>query len=212
MKYVLFVCNHNAGRSQMAQAFLERYAPADLMAESAGSEPAQRIWPTVIEAMSEVGIDISDRRPKRLIPEMQLHADWAVTFKCGDACPYVPAPVEDWDVVDPAERPIEDVRAIRDEIDERVRELLVTRIDAIRSDRTAHRFRLARILPGLISEFEGLRDPQVIRDCADAILLEFGDVPVRGFTMTIAARKARECLRSEVCDVLQSAAPTPSWM
>ena len=75
MKYVLFVCNHNAGRSQMAQAFFERDAPEDVRAESAGSDPADAIWPGVIEAMREVGIDLSGRRPRKLLPEMQLHAD-----------------------------------------------------------------------------------------------------------------------------------------
>ena len=77
MKYVLFVCTHNAGRSQIAQAFFERYAPADIRAESAGEEPAAAIWPNVVEAMRELGIDISHRRPKKLDLEMQLHADWA---------------------------------------------------------------------------------------------------------------------------------------
>ena len=70
MRYVLFVCTHNAGRSQMAQAFVERHAPDDIRAESAGEEPAAEIWPDVVEAMAEIGIDISKRRPKKLLPEM----------------------------------------------------------------------------------------------------------------------------------------------
>src|SRR3954454_901058 len=74
MKYVLFVCNHNAGRSQMAQAFFERDAPPDVRAESAGSEPARAVWPDVVEVVREVGIDLADRRPKKLLREMQLHA------------------------------------------------------------------------------------------------------------------------------------------
>ena len=74
----------------MAQAFFERHAPDDIRAESAGPAPAEAIWPGVIEAMSEVGIDLSGRKPKRLLREMQLHADWAMTLDCGDACPYVP--------------------------------------------------------------------------------------------------------------------------
>jgi arsenate reductase len=82
MKYVLFVCNHNAGRSQMAQVFFELHAPADVRAESAGSDPAKQVWPEVVEAMSEVGIDLSDSRPQKLTVEMQLHADWAVTLAC----------------------------------------------------------------------------------------------------------------------------------
>ena len=101
MRYVLFVCTHNAGRSQMAQTLFERYAPDDVRAESAGSEPAPRVWPEVIEVMRELDIDLSAHRPKRLSVEMQLHADWAVTMGCGDVCPYVPTTVDDWDIPDP---------------------------------------------------------------------------------------------------------------
>ena len=143
MRYVLFVCNHNAGRSQMAQAFFERLAPDDFRAESAGAEPAQAVWPEVVEAMREVGIDLT-AEPKKLTTEMQLHADWAVTMGCGDACPFVPTVVEDWDLPDPAGRPIEDVREIRDEIERRVEELITDRAEQIRADRTAHESRLAR--------------------------------------------------------------------
>jgi arsenate reductase len=117
MKYVLFVCTHNAGRSQMAQALFERHAPADIRAESAGQQPAERVWPEVVEAMGEIGIDLSGRRPKKLTVEMQLHADWAITLACGAQCPYVPTPVEDWDIPDPTGRPIEEVRAIRDAVE-----------------------------------------------------------------------------------------------
>src|SRR3954453_4658903 len=152
MKYVLFVCNHNAGRSQMAQAFFERDAPPDVRAESAGSEPGRAVWPEVIEVMREVGIDLSDRRPKKLLREMQLRADWAVTMGCGDACPYVPTTVEDWDIPDPAGRPIEEVRAIRDAIAARVGALIDTKLDSIRANHTAHRVRLARLLPDLARE------------------------------------------------------------
>ena len=127
MKYVLFVCNHNVGRSQMAQAFFERYAPPDIRAESAGDAPAAAIWPNVIEAMREVGIEIADRRPKRLDLEMQLHADFAVTLACGAECPYVAADVEEWDTPDPSGRSLEEVRAIRDQIEDKVREFVATR-------------------------------------------------------------------------------------
>ena len=147
MKYVLFVCNHNAGRSQMAQAFFERHAPADVRAESAGSAPARQVWPMVVEAMAEVGIDVSDRKPRKLMREMQLHADWAVTMGCGDACPYVPTTVEAWDIADPSGLALTEVRAIRDEIETKVRELVETKLDAIRSDPTAHRLRLQQMLP-----------------------------------------------------------------
>jgi arsenate reductase (thioredoxin) len=113
VKYVLFVCTHNAGRSQMAQALLERHAPPDVRAESAGQEPADRVWPEVVEAMGEIGIDLSGRRPKKLTVEMQLHADWAITLACGGACPYVPTVVEDWEIPDPAGKSLEEVREIR---------------------------------------------------------------------------------------------------
>lgn len=132
VKRVLFVCLHNAGRSQMAQAFFERRAPEGVQAESAGTEPAQEISPAVIEAMAEVGIDLSKRRPRRLTPEMQRGADWAVTMGCGDACPYVRAPVEDWGLPDPAGLALEQVRAIREEVRARVDRLIDERIDQIR--------------------------------------------------------------------------------
>lgn len=205
MKYVLFVCTQNAGRSQIAEALFERDAPADLRAESAGQEPADRVHPEVVEVMREIGIDLSARRPRKLDLEMQLHADWAITLACGAQCPYVPTTVEDWDIPDPAGQPIEEVREIRDQIAARVNDLLRNRIDALRSDQTAHQFRLARMLPFLVDEFEGHRTPEEIRACADAILGDYDDVPIRSFTMTLANRRARECLRAEVCEPLARA-------
>ena len=201
MRYVLFVCTHNAGRSQMAQALFERHAPDDIRAESAGLQRADRIWPEVVEVMREVGIDLADRRPNRLTVEMQLHADWGITLACGALCPYVPTTVEDWDIPDPAGRPIEEVRAIRDAVEVRVKELIEQRIDAIRSDPTAHQLRLQRLLPDLAGEFEGVRSDAEIRTCADAILAGY-DAPVRSFVMSIAHRRTRDCLRAEHCDAL----------
>jgi arsenate reductase (thioredoxin) len=87
MKYVLFVCTQNAGRSQIAQALWSRHGPDDVRAESAGAEPADRVHPVVVKAMQEVGIDLSRQRPKRLTLEMQLHADWGITLACGAKCP-----------------------------------------------------------------------------------------------------------------------------
>jgi hypothetical protein len=132
---------------------------------------------------------------------MQLHADWAITLACG-ARPYVPTTVEDWNIPDPAARPIEEVRVIRDQAKYRVKDLPQNRIDEIRSDHSAHQARLARMLPSLVDEFEGLREPDEIRDCADAILADYDDVPVRGFVMALALRRARECLRAEICEPL----------
>jgi arsenate reductase len=196
MRYVLFVCTHNTGRSQMAEAFFARHAPPDIRAESAGQEPAREVWPQVVEAMNEVGIDLRERRPQKLTVEMQLHADWAITLACGAQCPYVPTTVEDWDIPDPAGRSLDEVRAIRDAIETRVRELLDEKIDLIRSDRTAHQARLWRLLPNLVAEFGGQRSEEEIRTAADAALAEFQDAPVRSFVMTIANRKAREVLRA----------------
>jgi arsenate reductase len=202
MKYVLLVCTHNAGRSQIAQAFFERYAPDDLRAESAGQEPAEAIWPSVIEAMREVGIDISQRKPKKIDLEMQLHADKGITLNCQGTCPYLIGGVEDWEVDDPAGQPLEKVREIRDDIERRVRELVEVRADEIRNDRSGHQRRLAQLLPALAQEFEDSKPPEEIRACADAILNDFDDVPVRSFVLTIADRRIRECLREEECAAL----------
>lgn len=201
MRYVLFVCTHNAGRSQIAQAFFERDAPPDLRAESAGQSPADAIWPNVIEAMREVGIDIADRRPKKIDLEMQLHADKAITLNCQDTCPYVIGGVEDWDVEDPSDQPLEKVREIRDDIERRVREL-IEHADEIRSDRSGHDRRLAQLLPSLVAEFGGSKRAEEIRACADAILSEFDDVPIRSYVLTIAERRIRECLGEPECAVL----------
>jgi arsenate reductase (thioredoxin) len=201
MKKVLFVCTHNAGRSQMAEALFNRAAPADIRAESAGQQPRREgIWPEVVKVMREVGVDLGRARTKRLTVEMQLHADWAITLACGATCPYVPTIVEDWDVPDPAGKSLDEVRMIRDQIDLRVRDLLEHRIDAIRADRTAHQLRLAQLLPGLIERFPELPDTE-IRGCADAVLSEYADVPVRSFVMAIADRKARDCLATGGCRV-----------
>jgi arsenate reductase (thioredoxin) len=195
MKYVLFVCTQNAGRSQMAQALFDRHAPDDVRAESAGAEPADRVHPVVVEAMREIGMDLRRQRPKKLTLEMQLHADWAITLACGARCPYVPSVVEDWDVSDPAERPIEEVRRIRDEIELRVKDLLDNRLDEIRRDRRQHMMRMSRLVPGLVDEFGGELTDDEIRRIADEILATYDDVPVRSFVMTLANRRARQILR-----------------
>src|SRR5688572_7336265 len=121
---VLFVCVQNAGRSQMAAALLERYAKDRVRVRSAGSEPAEAVHPTVVEALAEVGIDISAEVPKGLSDEAVREADVVVTMGCGDACPVYPGRrYVDWELEDPAGKSLEDVRRIRDEIDRRVRAL-----------------------------------------------------------------------------------------
>jgi hypothetical protein len=149
----------------------------------------------VVEAMKEIGFDLSDRRPKRLTLEMQLHADWAVTLACGAKCPFVPSVVEDWDVGDPADRPIEEVREIRDEVERRVKELIENRMDQIREDRRQHQHRMGQLVPGLIDEFGDRLSDEEIRRITDEILESYEEVPVRSFVMTLANRRAREILK-----------------
>ena len=127
---VLFVCVHNAGRSQMAAALLERYAEGRVRVRSAGSEPAENVNPVVVDAMHEVGVDLERAQPKRLEDDAVRAADVVITMGCGDACPVYPGKrYEDWEIDDPAGKPVEDVRRIRDDIDARVR-ALVEQLDA----------------------------------------------------------------------------------
>jgi arsenate reductase (thioredoxin) len=122
---VLFVCVHNAGRSQMAAALLDRHAQGRVRVRSAGSTPADEINPSVVQAMAEVGIDISKELPKRLTEEAVGDADVVITMGCGDACPVFPGKrYLDWELPDPAGKTVEEVRPIRDEIDRRVTVLL----------------------------------------------------------------------------------------
>jgi protein-tyrosine-phosphatase len=128
---VLFVCVHNAGRSQMAAALLERHGEGRIAVRSAGSEPADELNPAVVEAMREVGIELAGRRPRRLADEDVREADVVVTMGCGDACPVYPGKrYEDWELEDPAGRSLEEVRPIRDEIDRRVQDLAGRLVDS----------------------------------------------------------------------------------
>jgi arsenate reductase (thioredoxin) len=122
---VLFVCLHNAGRSQMSQALFERAADGRHVAMSAGTTPADRVHPEVAEVMREVGIDMADRKPQLLTEQLAERADVVVTMGCGDQCPFIPGTrYIDWDLPDPKGRPIDEVRATRDEIGRRVSNLL----------------------------------------------------------------------------------------
>jgi arsenate reductase len=122
---VLFVCVHNAGRSQMAAALLDHHAKGRVRVRSAGSAPADSINPAVITAMEEVGLDLTKEYPKPLTTEAVQAADVVITMGCGDACPVFPGKrYLDWQLDDPAGRPVEQVRPIRDEIDRRVHALL----------------------------------------------------------------------------------------
>jgi arsenate reductase len=130
MATVLFVCLHNAGRSQMSQALFERAAAGRHAALSAGTTPGDRVHPEVIEVMRELGIDLSDREPRALTRDLAEQADVVVTMGCGDECPYIPGKrYVDWDLPDPKGRPLDEVRATRDDIARRV-EALVQELDS----------------------------------------------------------------------------------
>jgi arsenate reductase len=122
---VLFVCEHNAGRSQMAAALLDHHAAGRVRVRSAGSTPADRINPAVVEAMDELGIDLSKEFPKPLTDEAVRTADVVITMGCGDVCPVYPGKrYVDWDLADPSGKTVEEVRPIRDEIVRQVLRLL----------------------------------------------------------------------------------------
>jgi arsenate reductase len=125
MSTVLFVCLHNAGRSQMSEALFNRAAAGRHTALSAGTTPGDRVHPQVVEVMRELGIDLADRRPQPLTRDLAEQADVVVTMGCGDECPFIPGKrYIDWELDDPKGRPIEEVRATRDEIGRRVVGLL----------------------------------------------------------------------------------------
>ena len=129
MATALFVCLHNAGRSQMSAALFERASGGRHDALSAGTTPAERVHPEVVEVMRELGIDVSGRVPRKLTRELAERADVVVTMGCGDECPYVPGKrYVDWDLEDPKGRPLAEVRATRDDIARRV-DALVAELD-----------------------------------------------------------------------------------
>lgn len=128
---VLFVCVHNAGRSQMAAGYLRELSAGRVDVLSAGSEPKDQINPVAIELMAEEGIDIANEQPKILTTEAVKESDVVITMGCGDTCPIFPGKrYEDWDLTDPAGRPVEEVRPIRDDIKQRVRALLAELLSA----------------------------------------------------------------------------------
>ncbi|MBS1800003.1 MAG: arsenate reductase ArsC [Acidobacteria bacterium] len=129
MRTFIFACVHNAGRSQMSAAFFNRFADANrARAISAGTQPGSAVHPVVVDVMREIGIDLADAKPQKLTAELVAGAEMLITMGCGDECPYVPG-VEraDWPLPDPKGKDVETVRAIRDEIADRVKELLQTK-------------------------------------------------------------------------------------
>ena len=137
MSKVLFVCKQNAGRSQMSEALFRRAAAGRHESRSAGTRPAEHIHPIVAEAMREIGIDISGNRPQKLTDDLGQWADVVITMGCGDECPYIPGKkYVDWDLTDPADRSLAEVRAIRDDIKTRVSDLVIE-LDSRRTVRSA---------------------------------------------------------------------------
>ena len=129
MAHVLFVCLHNAGRSQMSRALFERAAEGRHTADSAGTTPGDRVHPEVVTVMRELGVDLAGRTPRLLTRDLAEQADVVVTMGCGDECPYIPGKrYLDWDLPDPKGRPVDEVRAVRDDIARRV-EGLVRELD-----------------------------------------------------------------------------------
>ena len=136
---VLFVCVHNAGRSQMASGFLQHLAGEQIEVLSAGSHPADEVNPVAVQAMSEKGIDISREVPKLLADSAVREADVVITMGCGDACPFYPGKrYEDWELDDPAGQDVEQVRRIRDEIEARIRALIADLATAQVDSRQSH--------------------------------------------------------------------------
>jgi arsenate reductase len=128
MKTYIFACVHNAGRSQMAAAFFNQLAdPAKARAISAGTQPGTHVHPVVLDAMSEVGLDLSSAKPQKLTDELAREAQMLITMGCGEDCPYVPGiRRDDWPLPDPKGRPMDEVRTVRDEIRSRVKGLLMS--------------------------------------------------------------------------------------
>lgn len=125
MANILFVCRGNAGRSQMSEALFRWAVNGRHAARSAGTRPADRVHPAVVQAMREVGVDLTTRRPQLLTAELSAWADVVVTMGCGDECPFIPGKrYIDWDLADPADQPLDVVRTIRDDIGERVQTLV----------------------------------------------------------------------------------------
>lgn len=145
---VLFVCVHNAGRSQMAASLLDHHGAGRVRVRSAGSAPAREINPAVVTVMRELGVDLSTQFPKPLTDDGARAADVVVTMGCGDACPIYPGTRHlDWQLVDPAGKSVEEVRPIRDEIDRRVRALLAELVPDLRAGAGA-RGEAGQRLPG----------------------------------------------------------------
>jgi arsenate reductase len=198
MRTVIFACVRNAGRSQMAAALFNQLAPPGLGAVSAGTRPADQVHPEVVAAMAEVGIDLSDAQPQELTHQLAEGAELLVTMGCGEECPAVPVPRQDWPLPDPGGQPMEVVRAVRDEIRERVVALLAE-LDAPAADQdldgderaAVHRI-MERFEGRLVRLVGAARAERVVRE----EVLRLRGATVRGFTDVLVTRHARERLRA----------------
>jgi len=198
MGTVVFACVHNAGRSQMAAAWFNQLAPPGLRAVSAGTRPADQVHPEVVQAMAEAGIDLARVRPKSLTDELAAEAALLVTMGCGEDCPTVAVPRQEWPVADPAGRPLDQVRAIRDELRERVVALLAE-LDDPAADQdlgAGERAVVHRVLRALQARFGPLlgagRVERVVRE--EVRRLRGGQARV--FLDVLVERHARERLRA----------------
>ncbi len=199
MRYVLFICTQNAGRSQMAEAFFNSLAPPDLRAESAGQLPGRGGTSRGRRGDGRGRLRPLGRVPKKLTVEMQLHADWASRSPAADRAPTCPRPSKTGTSPDPAGKPSRRFARSVTISARRVEQLLVHHADDIRADRTAHEERLVSLLPRLDREFGGMRTREEIRACAGCgpqpLRRRAGPDPV----LTLAERRATACLRADLC-------------
>ncbi|MDP8977921.1 MAG: metalloregulator ArsR/SmtB family transcription factor [Actinomycetota bacterium] len=195
MRTVVFACVHNAGRSQMAAALFNRSAPDGWRAVSAGTRPADHVHPPVVDVMAEVGVDLSTAQPQLLTPEMADDAVLLVTMGCGEECPSLTVPRQDWPVADPAGLPLDEVRTIRDELRDRVTALLVEVDDAADLDadeRAAVHRAMGQIHPRLLRLLGRERVERVVAE----EVRRFRGARVRTFMDILVSRHAQERLRA----------------
>lgn len=198
MRNVVFGCVHNAGRSQMAASLFNRSAPPGWRAVSAGTtRPADHVHPRVVDVMAEIGVDLSTAQPRLLTPEMAEEAELLVTMGCGEECPNVPVPRQDWPVADPAGRPLDEVRTIRDELRDRVTALVVELHDMPDTDLDDDE--QAAVHPAidqLHTRFLRLLGRERVERVVEEEVRRFRSASVRTFMDILVCRHARERLRA----------------
>ncbi len=197
MSTVVFACVHNAGRSQIAASLFNQSAPPGWRAVSAGTRPADHVHPRVVDVMAEVDVDLSTAQPRLLTPGMADEAELLVTMGCGEECPSVPVPRQDWPVADPADRPLDEVRAIRDELRDRVTALVVELDDSADTDLDAdERAAVHRAMGQLHTRFFRLLGRERVERVVGEEVRRFRGARVRTFMDVLVCRHARERLRA----------------